>query len=183
MIATRARPLRLAGCAAALLLAASPTLAGEASQLAERGGFLLGHAYRCGVASDRLQPAARMVQQLIAALSLDSDEETAADQKFIDEVLASGLAEAPGVPLPSCGAIRRDFALFEQHQRLVSLPGEAAMSDENPLPKPKSQNHSVKPVRSKKPTSTQPEGLSPERRAKIALKLAAQEQRGRPPSI
>ncbi len=173
----------LAGGAAALILTASTACAGDASQIATRGGFLLGHAYRCGVASDRLQPAARMVQQLIAALSLDSDEETAADQKFIDEVLASGLAEAPGVPLPSCGAIRRDFALFEQHQRLVSLPGEAAMSDENPLPKPKSQNHSVKPVRSKKPTSTQPEGLSPERRAKIALKLAAQEQRRRPPSI
>jgi hypothetical protein len=177
------RPFTIACCAAALFLATGAASAGEASRVAERGGFLLGHSYRCGVAPDRLQPAARMVEQLIAALSLDSAEEASADQKFIDEVLASGLAQALGVPLPSCAAIRRDFALFEQHRRLVSIPGEAAMSDETSSPKPGPQNRPVNPARSKKPASTRPEELSLERRAKIALKLAAQEQRRRPPSI
>jgi hypothetical protein len=179
---TITRGLKLACCAVALLLTTNAASASEASHVAERGGFLLGHAYRCGIASERRQPAARMMEQLIAALSLDGDEKIAADQKFIDQVLAGALPEASGDPLPSCAAIRRDLALFEQHQRLVSNKGEAAMSGETRSPKPEPQNRSVKPVRSKKP-STQPEGLSSEGRAKIALELAAQEQRRRPPSI
>jgi hypothetical protein len=174
---------RGAGCAAVLTLAANVACAGEASQIAERGGFLLGHAYRCGVAAERLEPSTRLVGDLIAALSIDGEEKAAADQRFADDLLASALANALGDPVPTCALIRRDLARFERHQRPVSVQGEAAMSGEDSSPKPEPQGRSVKPVRSKKPASTRPEGLSPERRAKIALKLAAREQRRRPPSI
>jgi hypothetical protein len=182
-MAARVRPFRLAGCAAALVLAATAAWASEASQLAARGGFLLGHAYRCGVAVDQLEPSVRLVGDLIAALSIDGEEKAAADQTFADDLLASALAKALGDPVPSCALIRRDLARLERHQRPVSITGEAAMSGELPSSKAEPQVRSVKPVGSKKPASTQPEGLNPERRAKIALKLAAREQRRRPPSI
>src|SRR5690242_11720756 len=56
-------------CAAAVTLAAvSTACAGEASQIAARGGFLLGHAYRCGVSAEQLRPSTRLVDELIAAL-------------------------------------------------------------------------------------------------------------------
>lgn len=170
-------------CAAALLIGAGVAAASEASRVAERGGFLLGHAYRCGIEPERLQPAARLVEQLIAALSVDGEAMAAADQTFVDQVLASALAKQLSEPLPSCAAIRRGLALLEQHQRVVSIPGEKQMSDNVSSPKPNPQNRSVKPVRSKNAGTAQPEELSPEERAKIALKLAAREQRRRPPSI
>ena len=173
----------LAGCAAALTLATSVACAGEASQIAERGGFLLGHAYRCGATAERLEAPARLIDDLIAALSIDGEEKAAADQKFANDLLASALAKVLGDPVPSCALIRRDLARLERHQRPVSVQGQTAMSDEASSPKPEPQGRSVKPVRSKKPASTRPEELSPERRAKIALKLAAREQRRRPPSI
>ena len=174
---------RLAGYTATLTLAATAAWAGEASQLAARGGFLLGHAYRCGVAAERLEPSARLVGDLIAALSSDEEERATADQNFADGLLANALAKALGGPVPSCGLIRRDLVRFEQHRRPVSFPGETAMSGDLPSPKAEPQVRSVKSVRSKKPASTQPEELSPEQRAKIALKLPAREQRRRPPSI
>jgi hypothetical protein len=49
--------------------------------------------------------------------------------------------------------------------------------------KPKQQIRTRKTAQSKETASTQPEELSPDERAEIALKLAAQEQRRRPPSI
>ena len=57
------------------------------------------------------------------------------------------------------------------------------MSTEPPLRKSKQQNRARKTARSTETPSTQPEVLSPDERAEIALRLAAQEKRGRPPSI
>src|SRR5512142_628492 len=94
-------PFRLGCCATALLLAAGAAHAGEASRVAERGGFLVGHAYRCGVAAERLDPSTQLVGQLVAALSGDGDEREAADEKFLGAVLVSVLAKDIGDPLPS----------------------------------------------------------------------------------
>jgi len=49
--------------------------------------------------------------------------------------------------------------------------------------KPRPQKPKTSPRQPKKASSAQPEELSPEERAEIALKLTAQETRGRPPSI
>ena len=57
------------------------------------------------------------------------------------------------------------------------------MSSEPSPKKSKRQSRSRKTARSKETASTRLEELSPDERAEIALKLAAQEKRGRPPSI
>ena len=164
---------RFACCAFAVLLAAGAAHAGEASRVAERGGFLVGHAYRCAIPAEHLDPAAQLVGQLVAALSIDSDEREAADEKFLDEVLVSALAKEIGDPLPSCNAIRRELALLEQHQRLVFIPGERPMPNEPSPNKPRPQTRLTKSGSARKPPSAQPEGLSVEQRSEIALKLAA----------
>ena len=64
----------LAGCAIALTLAAAGTAcAGEAAQIAARGGFLVGHAYRCGVSAEQLRPSTQLMGELIAALAFDGE--------------------------------------------------------------------------------------------------------------
>ena len=127
---------RFGWCATAVLLAVGAAHAGEASRVAERGGFLVGHAYRCGVAAERLDPTAQLIGQLAASLSIDGDDREAADGEFFGEVLVTALAEEIGGPLPSCNAIRREFALLEQHQRLVFIPGGRAMPNELQKTKP-----------------------------------------------
>jgi hypothetical protein len=175
--------IRLACCATVMSIAAGAAHASEASRAAERGGFLVGHAYRCGVAAERLDRTAQLVGHLVAALSIDNDEREAADQKFLDAVLVSALAREIGDPLPSCNAIRRELTLLEQHQRVVSIPGERAMRNESSSTQPQPQSRLTKSAGARKPASAQPEGLSPEQRSEIELKLAAREQRRRPPSI
>jgi hypothetical protein len=56
--------------------------------------------------------------------------------------------------------------------------GAAAMSSKSSPAKPK-----ISSPERKEAASTQPEELSPEERAEIALRITAQEKRGRPPSI
>jgi hypothetical protein len=183
MIMTDRSLFRLVCSAIAVLLAVGVAHAGEASRVAERGGFLVGHAYRCGVAAERLDPTAQLVGQLVAALSIDSEEQEAADEKFIGEVLLTALAKEIGDPLPSCNAIRRELAFLEQHRRLVFIPGEKAMSNEPSSTKPQPQSRLTRSGGARKPASASPEGLSGEQRTEIALKLAAREQRRRPTSI
>jgi hypothetical protein len=48
-------------------IAAGAAHASEASRVAERGGFLVGHAYRCGMAAERLDPTAQLVGHFVAA--------------------------------------------------------------------------------------------------------------------
>jgi hypothetical protein len=183
MIMTAHFPFRFACCAIAFLLAAGAAHASEASRVAERGGFLVGHAYRSGMAAERLDPTAQLVGQLVAALSIDSEEREAADERFLDAVLVSAIAREIGDPLPSCNAIRRELTLLKQHQRLVFVPGERAMPDKPSSTKPQPQSRLTKSDGARKPASVQPEGLSAEQRSEIVLKLAARKQRSRPPSI
>ena len=86
---------RSAFIAVAFGLAASNAQAGDASDVAERGAFLLGHAYRCGVQTEQLQPAARLIHDLAAALAADEDDKTAADKVFAERFVVSvwGLRE------------------------------------------------------------------------------------------
>jgi hypothetical protein len=56
-------------------------------------------------------------------------------------------------------------------------------SDHRPENAPRQHGPTLQTARSKKPESTRREDLTPDRRADLALKLAAKQQRGRPPSI
>ena len=173
----------LIGCAAGVTLAAGTACAGEASQVAARGGFLVGRAYRCGASAEQLKPSTELVGEVIAALSVDDEEQAAADEIFVESLLTSLRAQDPDDRAASCTVIRRELAELEQHQRSRLHSGSYSDASEPSAPKPKTQNHLVRPARSKRAANEQPEELSPEQRAEIALKLAAQEQRRRPPSI
>jgi hypothetical protein len=175
---------RIVSVAAALVLAAANAQAGEASAVAERGGFLLGHAYRCGVEDQRLEAPARLVHDLIAALSASVEETAAADQAFADRVLASVFAAVLRDPAPSCSLVRRELAQFERHQPAPSARGETHMSSNLRAPQtPEKHVRVAQMPRAKKLTETRHENPTPSQRAELGRKLAAKEHRNHPPSI
>jgi hypothetical protein len=106
----------LAACVATLIwVMVSTACAGEAAEIADRGGFLVGHAYRCGVSAEQLRPSTQLVQELVAAFALDGEEQAAADQVFVESLLASLRAESADDRVASCASIRRALAQLEQH--------------------------------------------------------------------
>ena len=130
---------RAARCAAAVLAVAgaligtaSVAFAGEASQVAARGGFLMGHAVRCGVSAERLEPSAKLMGDLIVALSIDAEESTAAKDQLVDELLTYAFASASDGPSPSCVLIERDLERFERHHDALSLAAKTGGSADAP---------------------------------------------------
>jgi hypothetical protein len=122
----RSRARIVAACAAALTVAASTACAGEASEIATRGGFLVGYAYRCGVSAEQLRLSTQLVGELIAALSVDGEEEAAADQIFVDNLLRSLRATPADDLVTSSALIRRGLAELEQHQGSRLHPGSSS---------------------------------------------------------
>lgn len=175
---------RLALCAIGVLwLSTAAADASEAATVADRAGFLIGHAQRCGVAEARLERVAAFGKELIAAFSLDDDEKEAAQTQFAERILASGLAKLIGDPLPSCAAVRSQLARLEQH---ASARGVGQMANDNrsaAKPARSGRGAAAKPPEAARPATTVPEELTTERRAALELRRAAQQQRGRPPSI
>jgi hypothetical protein len=125
--AARCAAALLAG-AAALIGLASVAFAGEASQVAARGGFLMGQAVRCGVAAERLEPSAKLMGDLIVALSIDAQESTAAKDQLVDEIFTYALASASDGPAPSCMLVERDLERFERHHDVMSLAAKTGGS-------------------------------------------------------
>jgi hypothetical protein len=107
--------------AVAMLAAASAAHASDATTLADRAGFLVGHALRCGVAEARLKHSATLVGDLIGAYALDRDDRKAAQSAFTERVVASVSAKMLGEPLPSCATVRTQLARFEQHRQIAHL--------------------------------------------------------------
>jgi hypothetical protein len=100
---------------AALSLAATGAQAGDASDVASRGGFLLGHAYRCGVQAEQLQPSARLIHDLSSALAGDESEKTEADKTFAERFVVSAVAASLDRLVPPCASIKRELAQLEHH--------------------------------------------------------------------
>ena len=176
--------------AGALWLGTIAADASEATVIADRAGFLIGHAQRCGVEEVRLERAAVFGKQLIAAFSLDDDERQAAQTQFAERILASGLAKLTGDPLPSCSAVRSQLVRLEQHRRFAAPApanrGVGQMAQDNRSdgkPARSGRGAPAKPAEAAKPATTAPEELTAERRAALELRRTAQQQRGRPPSI
>jgi hypothetical protein len=183
--------LRIAvlGAAGALMLGAVAARASDATILAGRAGFLVGHAHRCGVAQDRLERSAALVKEIISAFSLDDEDRKDAQERFDERVLAGALADLLDDIVPSCGAVRSQLALLENHRRAVPPhPGtqrEAKMSPANrsaSAPAQAGSSPRAQPAKSAKPASTRREDLTPERRAGLELRRAAQQVRREPPA-
>lgn len=114
----------------ALSLTAAGARAGEASDVASRGGFLLGHAYRCGIKAEQLQASAQLIHDLSAALAGDDEDKADADKTFAERFVVSAVANSLGALLPSCASIKRELAQLEHHNP------EAAASGTSAPPKP-----------------------------------------------
>jgi hypothetical protein len=167
---------RLPACAAAaaLLFSATAAHASEATLLADRAGFLVGHAQRCGVADARLERSAAFVEKLIAAYASDQDDRDAAETRFAKRLLASAFAELLGDPVPSCAAVRSQLALFERHRPTAHVrrrnAGNAMAHDARSKP----------PARNGRAAASA--APAADRRAALAFKRTAQQPRRRPPS-
>jgi hypothetical protein len=110
-----------------LMLAATAAQSSEALTVADRAGFLIGHAQRCGVAEDRLERSAKRMNAVIAAFSADDADRDAAQAQFAQSIAAAALAEVLSDKLPSCATVRSTLAQFERH-RQAAQQGEARMT-------------------------------------------------------
>jgi len=158
----------------------------DASIVADRGGFLLGHAYRCGVSAERLAPPLKLLRRLISGMSGNEEQQATTEQLFNNRFLTSFLAIAIGDPVPDCGAIRRGLAMLAKHRSSAPALTEVHMSSKSGAARAaaKAVRGASTPSPTKaRPRTTRPEGMTAERRAALALKLAAKQQRDQPPSI
>jgi hypothetical protein len=173
--------------AAALFFAGIAAHASEATLLADRAGFLIGHAQRCGVADARLERSATFVEKLIAAYAVDRDDRVAAKDRFAKRLLASALAELLGDPTPSCAVVRSQLALFERH-RLVASAGRRnaggamahATRSQPPAQGRKAAASAARPAQRAPTASAAP---AADRRTAVALKRTARQLRRQSPSI
>src|SRR6516164_9024105 len=69
------RPALVATSALLLFLGTGSAEAADPAQLAETAGFLLGNAHRCGVPTDRVDHAGKVIHHLIVAASCDPTDE------------------------------------------------------------------------------------------------------------
>ena len=175
---------RIVSVAAALVLAAASAQAGEASAVAERGGFLLGHAYRCGVEDQRLEAPARLVHDLIAALGQcrgNGGRRPSLRRPRSGERIRRGFARPSPIlqfSPPRVGSVRAASTGAISARR--DAPCRAIRAPRRP---PKSTCGSLKCRGLKNLTETRHENLTPSQRGDLGRKLAAKEQRNHPPSI
>src|SRR5215468_11955319 len=102
--------------AAALLISGTGmAAAANSTRIAERGALLLGNAYRCGVADERVVRAGKVIRELIAAAADDAGEQTAAKSRFAEIFRESARAEGNGrTPIPPCSTVVAQFERLEQ---------------------------------------------------------------------
>jgi hypothetical protein len=124
----------LAATAAAMLLVATPgasSNSSDASRLAATGGFLLGNAHRCGIATDRVVRAGQLIQKLIVAAAGDGQEQEAATERFAKFFMATAVPDkADSKLVASCTTVTSEFEKLENHHVAAETvkPGGAAKS-------------------------------------------------------
>ena len=116
------RPNLAVTTAVLLLLGAGVAEAADSTQLAESGGFLLGNAHRCGVPTDRVEHAGKVIHDLIVAASYDPTEEAAADSRFAQIFMASAFPYQEGDALiPPYKVVIAQFERLEQHHQQAGM--------------------------------------------------------------
>jgi hypothetical protein len=132
----------LAATAATMLLVTSPgaNSDGVADRLAATGGFLVGNAHRCGIATDRVVRAGQTIRELIAAAAHDSDEQQAATEHFAKIFMATAVPEKGESKLvASCDIVTSEFQKFENHKVATAAekPGDRAKTATGSTPRAK----------------------------------------------
>ena len=105
-----------------LLLGIGIAEAADSTRLAETGGFLLGNAHRCGVLTERVEQAGKVIHDLIVAASYDSTEEAAADSRFAQIFMASAFPyQDRDALIPPCKVVIAQFERLEQHHQQAGM--------------------------------------------------------------
>ena len=105
-----------------LLLGAGVAKAANSVQLAETAGFLLGNAHRCGVPTDRVEHAGKVIQRLIVAASYDPTEEAVANSRFAETFEAAAFPDRKRDALiPLCELVISQFERLERHHRQAGM--------------------------------------------------------------
>jgi hypothetical protein len=105
-----------------LLSRISVAEAADPIRLAETGGFLLGNAHRCGVATERVGHAGTVIHDLIVSASYDPTEEAAADARFAWIFMASAFPGQDGDALiPPCKVVIAQFDRLERHHQQAGM--------------------------------------------------------------
>ena len=109
------RPMPIIAAAALLFVASGAAWAANPTRIAETGAFLLGNAYRCCVADDRVVRAGKVIRELIVAAADDASAQTAAKSRFAAIFRESARAEGNGrMPIPPCRTVVTQFERLEQ---------------------------------------------------------------------
>ena len=115
------RPTLVVMAALLLLLGTGVARAADPAQLAETAGFLLGNAHRCGVPTDRLEQAGKVIHRLIAA-SCDPTDEASANSRFAETFLASAFPDQDGdVLISPCKVVIAQFERLERHHQQAGM--------------------------------------------------------------
>lgn len=103
---------------ALLLSSVTVVEAGDPVLLAETGAYLLGNAQRCGVSSDRVLRAGRVIHDMIASLSAEPSEKEVARGRFASLFLSSA-HPTPDTQLvvPACDEVVAQFGRLETHHQ------------------------------------------------------------------
>ena len=116
------RPILAVTTAVLLLLGAGGAQAADSTGLAETGGFLLGNAHRCGVQTERVAQAGKVIHDLIVAASYDLTEEAAANSRFAQIFMASAFPDQDEDALiPSCKVVIAQFERLEHHHQQAGM--------------------------------------------------------------
>ncbi len=117
---------------AVLLLGSGTANAADTTRLAETAGFLLGNAHRCGIPTDRVERAERVMHDLIVAASYNSTEEAAADWRFAQIFVASAFPDQYGDALiPPCKVVIAQFERLERHHQQAGMNGQVVKEADN----------------------------------------------------
>jgi hypothetical protein len=112
------RPTLVFTTALLLLSGIGVAQAADSIQLAETAGFLLGNAHRCGVPTERVEQAGKVIHDLIVAASDDANEQAVADLRFADIFMASAFPDQDRDALvPLCEVVVAQFERLERHHR------------------------------------------------------------------
>jgi hypothetical protein len=112
------RPVLSLTAGALLLSSVSMAEAADPVLLAETGAYLLGNAQRCGVPTERVLRAGRVIQEMIVALSAQPSEREVAGARFTRVFLSSAHPSRGAEPLvPACDVVVAQFERLERHHR------------------------------------------------------------------
>src|SRR5215471_6865983 len=116
------RPMPMIAAVALLVLTSAAAIAANPTRIAETGALLLGNAYRCGIADERVVRAGKVIRDLIVAASDDPSERVAAKSRFAEIFRASAQPEGDGHrPTPPCKMVMTQFERLEHFHYQIGV--------------------------------------------------------------